>query len=189
MNENVLLMRKAKQQLQGKWVNVAIAALIYYAIMGIAGATYLLEFLVGGPLMFGLFLYLACIVDTNNSNYNLLFKGFERFVDTMVAGLLYSLAVTVGTLLLIVPGIIVACGLSMTFLIMVDDPNISGVDALSQSWNMMKGHKWEFFCLMFRFIGWILLAILTCGVGFLFLTPYMMTTQLNYFRKLRYGTF
>lgn len=189
MNENILLMRRAKEQLAGKWVNVAVGSLIYLVIMGVAGSTSLLELIVYGPLTFGFYLYLACNVDTGVNNLNLLFKGFERFTDTLVAGLLYSLAVGVACLLLIVPGIIVACGLSMTFFIMVDDPNISGMDALQQSWNMMKGHKWDYFCLCFRFIGWILLSVLTCGIGFIFLTPYIVIASQNFYRKLRYGAF
>ncbi|MCH5235168.1 MAG: DUF975 family protein [Muribaculaceae bacterium] len=189
MNENVMLMRRAKAQLQGKWVNVALGSLIYLAIMAIASSTSLIELIVYGPLTFGYILYIACNVDTNVNNLNLLFKGFERFVDTLVAGLLLSLAVGFGTLLLIVPGIIVGCGLSMTFFIMVDDPNISGIDALQQSWNMMSGHKWDYFCLMFRFIGWILLSIITCGIGFIFLEPYMVAASQNFYRKLRYGTY
>ena len=189
MNENILLMRKAKEQLSGKWVNVAIGSLIYLVIMAVASSTSLIELIVYGPLTFGFYLYIACLVDTNVNNLNLLFKGFERFADTLVAGLLYSVAVGIGICLLIVPGIILACGLGMTFFIMVDDPNVSGLDALQQSWNMMKGRKWDFFCLNFRFIGWILLSILTCGIGFIFLTPYMVTAFQNFYRKLRYGTF
>lgn len=189
MNENVMLMRRAKAQLSGKWVNVAIGSLIYLVLMAIAGTTYLLELIIYGPLTFGFILYLACNIDTGVNNFNLLFKGFERFADTLVAGLLYSLAVGIGLCLLIVPGIIVACGLSMTFFIMVDDPNISGIDALQQSWNMMRGRKWDYFCLQFRFIGWLLLAILTCGIGMIFLQPYMVAASQNFYRKLRYGTF
>ncbi|MCH5241171.1 MAG: DUF975 family protein [Muribaculaceae bacterium] len=189
MNENVMLMRRAKAQLEGKWVNVALGSLIYLAIIAIASSTSLIELIVYGPLTFGYILYIACNVDTNVNNLNLLFKGFERFADTLVAGLLYSLAVGFGMVLLIVPGIIVSCGLSMTFYIMVDDPNISGIDALQQSWNMMRGRKWDYFCLQFRFIGWILLSILTCGIGFIFLQPYLVATSQNFYRKLRYGTY
>lgn len=184
-----MLMRRAKAQLSGKWVNVALGSLIYLVIMGVAGSTYLLELLVYGPLTFGFYLYLACNIDTGVNNFNLLFKGFERFADTLVAGLLYSLAVGIGLCLLIVPGIIIACGFSMTFFIMVDDPNISGIDALQQSWNMMRGHKWDYFCLQFRFIGWMILAILTCGIGMILLLPYMVVASQNFYRKLRYGTF
>lgn len=189
MNENVMLMRRAKAQLEGKWVNIALGSLIFIAIMAVASSTYIVELVIYGPLLFGYLLYLGCNIDTGVNNLNLLFKGFERFTDTLVAGLLYSLAVGVGTVLLIVPGIIVACGLSMTFFIMVDDQNISGIDALQQSWNMMKGRKWDFFCLNLRFLGWILLSILTCGIGYIFLLPYMMATFQNYYRKLRYGTY
>ena len=189
MNENLMLMRRAKAQLEGKWVNVALGSLIYLAIMAIAGSTSLIELIVYGPLTFGYILYIACNVDTGVNNLNLLFKGFERFADTLVAGLLFSLAVGIGLVLLIVPGIIVACGLSMTFFIMVDEPEISGIDALQKSWNMMQGHKWDYFCLQFRFIGWILLAILTCGIGFILLEPYMIAASQNFYRKLRYGTY
>lgn len=189
MNENVLLMRKAKSQLEGKWMNVALGALIYFVIMGVAGSTYLLELLAFGPLTFGYYLFISCNIDRGENNYNLLFKGFERFAETLVAGILYTLAVSLGCILLIVPGIIVACGFSMTFFIMNDDPNISGVDALKLSWNMMNGHKMEYFCLMLRFFGWFLLAVLTCGIGFFWLSPYIVATTLNYYRKLRYGTY
>lgn len=189
MNENVALMRKAKQQLEGKWVNIAIGSLIYIVIIALAGSTSILEFLIYGPLTFGYYLYIGCNIDTNVNNFNLLFKGFERFVDTMVAGLLISLACGIGYILLIVPGIIVSCGFAMTFFIMADDPNISGIDAMSQSWNMMRGQKWNLFCLWFRFIGWLLLSIITCGIGYIFLLPYMTAATMNFYRKLRYGTF
>lgn len=189
MNENVLFMRKAKEQLSNNWLNVAIGTLVYILIMAAASFTYIAELLLYGPLTFGYYLYLACIVDTKQNNFNLLFKGFERFVDTLIAGLIYSLAVSLGILLLIVPGIIMACGLSMTFFIMIDDPNISGMDALQKSWNMMRGHKWDFFCLNLRFIGWLLLCIITCGIASLFINPYMTVSYQNFYRQLRYGTF
>lgn len=184
-----IFMRKAKMQLTNKWVNVAVASLVYIVLIGVATSIYVGGLIVGGPLTFGYILYIACCVDTGNSAFNLLFKGFDRFAETLVAGLIYYLAVFFGGLLLIVPGIILACGLSMTFYIMVDDPNVSGLDALQRSWTMMKGHKWDFFCLQWRFIGWALLCVLTCGIGYVFLYPYMTAANLNFYRQLRYGTF
>lgn len=183
------MLRKAKAQLADNWLNVAIATLIFMVIIGAASCTYVGELLLTGPLSFGFALYIMCVADTRRSDLNLLFKGFERFVDTMVAGLLLSLIVSIGTALLFVPGIIASCGLSMTFFIMAEDKTISGVDALQLSWNMMRGHKWDYFCLMCRFIGWILLACLTCGIGFLWLYPYMTTTSYNYYCQLRYGSY
>ena len=54
---------------------------------------------------------------------------------------------------------------------------------------MMNGHKMDFFCLQLRFIGWALLCVITCGIGFLWLAPYMTAASLNFYRQLRYGTF
>lgn len=188
-NDYVAMMRQAKAKLSNNWVNAVIATLIYMALLSAASCTYVGELIVFGPLTFGYVLYLMCLADTGRSDFNLLFTGFSRFVETLVAGLLMSLAVSVGMILLIVPGIILGLGLSMTFFIMADDRNISGIDALQASWNMMNGHKMELFCLILRFIGWILLCILTCGIGYLWLEPYMSLAQLNFYRQLRNGTF
>ncbi len=187
--DNVLFMRKAKEQLSNNWTNGVVATLIYLVIMGAASSTGFGELILEGPLTFGYVLYMACIIDTRVNNLDLLFRGFNRFVETLVAGLLVSVAVGIGMVLLIVPGVILACGLSMTFFIMADDANISGIDAVKQSWDMMNGHKMDYFCLQLRFIGWALLSVLTCGIGFLWLTPYMTAASLNFYRQLRYGTF
>ena len=189
MNENVLLIRRAKEQLSGKWGNVAIAALVFLALNAVADMSYFITLIVYGPLCFGFYLYLAAYIDTGENNLNLLFKGFERFGETLIAGLLYIIALTIGTILLIIPGIILALGLSMTFFIMVDEPEISGFDALKKSWDMMRGQKWNLFCLWLRLFGWFLLSILTCGIGFIFYVPYQVAVFQNFYRKLRYGTF
>lgn len=184
-----LFMRKAREQLADNWTNALLGTLIYLAIMGAASLTYVGELVLTGPLTFGYVLFIGCLADTKTTNLNLLFKGFDRFVETLIAGLLVTIAVSVGTAFLIVPGIIMACGFGMTFFIMADDAGISGLDAMKLSWEMMNGHKWDFFCLQFRFIGWILLSLIVCGVGFLWLAPYMTTASLNFYRQLRYGTF
>ena len=189
MVDNVSLMRKAKAQLSGNWINAVIATLIYMAIICAASFTYVAQLVLAGPLTFGYFLFMACLADTRVNNLNLLFKGFDRFGETLVAGLLLLLGTSVGFALLIVPGVIVALGFSMTFFIMTDDANISGIDALKLSWQIMDGHKWELFCLLFRFIGWATLCILTFGLGTLWLQPYMTLTMLNFYRSLRYGTY
>ncbi len=187
--DNVLFMRKAKAQLAGQWMEAALGSLIYIVLMAAVSATYIGELILYGPLTLGYVLFISRLVDTKNNGLDILFSGFNRFVETLIAGLLYTVAVSIGTALLIVPGVILALGFGMTFFIMADDQNISGIDALKMSWNMMQGHKWDFFCLQLRFIGWILLAIITCGIGFFWLYPYMLTASLNFYRQLRYGTF
>lgn len=183
------MMRRAKQMLADNWLNAAIATLIYYAIYTAASFTGFGQIILYGPMTFGYVLYLGCLGDTRRSDFNLLFRGFNRFMETLIAGLLYVLIVLAGSILLLIPGIIASLGLALTFYIMLDDPYISGTDAIQLSWNLMKGHKWDLFCLWLRFLGWALLCLLTCGIGYLFLMPYMYLAMLNFYRKIRYGSF
>ena len=76
-------------------------------------------------------------------------------------------------LLLIIPGIIAALRYSQTWYILSEDKNIGALEAINKSKEMMVGNKWKLFCLYFRFFGWFILCILTLGLGFIVLGPYM----------------
>jgi len=43
------------------------------------------------------------------------------------------------------------------------------------------GHRWKLFCLGLRFIGWILLCLLTFGIGLLWLWPYMGVSYARFY--------
>ncbi|MDE6299453.1 MAG: hypothetical protein K2M10_07400, partial [Muribaculaceae bacterium] len=120
MNDHVMMMRQAKQMLANNWLNAAIGALIYTIISAAASFTYIGSLILYGPLTFGFILFIACLADTKVTNFELLFRGFNRFVETLVAGLLYSLIVGVGFELLIVPGVIAASGSSQVFFSLFD---------------------------------------------------------------------
>lgn len=69
--------------------------------------------------------------------------------------------------------------------ILRDHPELSITETLWTSRMMMKGHKWEFFVLELSFIGWALLCILTLGIGYLWLIPYMQMTIAKFYEKIR----
>lgn len=48
---------------------------------------------------------------------------------------------------------------------------------------LSKGNRVEFYGMAFSFIGWCLLAILTCGILYIWLTPYMNLSVVNMYRK------
>ncbi len=74
---------------------------------------------------------------------------------------------------------------SQVFYILSDNPTTGAYEAIQLSVSMMDGLKWKLFCLGFRFIGWSLLALLTCGIGFLWLYPYMMTSYAHFYDDVR----
>jgi uncharacterized membrane protein len=88
-------------------------------------------------------------------------------------------------LLLIVPGIIAALSYSMTYFIIAENDSIGSLEAITKSKEMMRGNKWKLFCLCCRFLGWILLCILTIGIGFLWLYPYMMVSFAKFYDDIK----
>lgn len=170
----------AKQNFSKVWLMSSVATLLY-SLLNSATQSFLIF---TGPFAYGYADYIRQTIQRENTDLNPLISGFNRFVETMVAGLLYLLIICIGFYLLIVPGIIAALGLSMTFFIMVDDPNISGVDALRKSWQMMKGYKADYFLFCCRFIGWFLICVLTFGLASFVVTPYFNRAKWHYYRAL-----
>ena len=66
-----------------------------------------------------------------------------------------------------------------------DYPELGAREALRMSRELMKGHKWDLFVLQLTFLGWLILAILTCGIGLLWLTPYMYAAQGHFYQDLK----
>ena len=65
-----------------------------------------------------------------------------------------------------------------------DNLHLSGKEIVMQSKEIMNGHRWEYFVLNISFIGWFLLSILTLGIGFLWLIPYMQVTEVKFYESL-----
>ncbi len=140
-----------------------------------------------------IFTYLACAYFRdfvknkvpNNKGFFKPIKSFSHAVKVIVANILVGLIVTLGFILLIVPGIIWSLSYSQVNFILGEKKDISISEALRLSKMMMSGRKWEYFSLLFSFIGWILLGILTCGILYFWLYSYISTAQALYYEELK----
>ncbi|MBO4536258.1 MAG: DUF975 family protein [Bacteroidales bacterium] len=113
-------------------------------------------------------------------------KGFANgYLHNVLGMFLMELFVFLWSLLLVIPGIIKALAYAMTPYILVENPEIPAYDAIKLSEKMMMGHKWELFVLYLSFIGWFLLACLTFGIGFLWLTPYIEMSVCEFYEDLK----
>ena len=113
------------------------------------------------------------------------FDGIRRnFLGTMLTGILYNLFVAIGAFLLVVPGIIFSYSFSMAFYIINDHPEMSAIEALRESNRLMKGHKMEYFFLQMSFIGWIIVGLLTLGLGLFWVSAYMNTANAVFYNQL-----
>lgn len=65
-----------------------------------------------------------------------------------------------------------------------DFAELDGKGSVQKSEDLMKGHRLEFFYLQLSFIGWSILAVLTFGIGFIFLEPYIEVTNAKFYDNL-----
>ncbi len=106
------------------------------------------------------------------------FKSFGRY---FMASALLFVYICLWTCLFIVPGLIKAFSYALTPYILRDNPQLSPQEAITLSSRMMDGHKLRLFKLYISFLGWFLLSILTCGIGFLWLFPYMKSSEVAFY--------
>lgn len=73
---------------------------------------------------------------------------------------------------------------SQAFYILLDFPDYSSLDLMRVSKKIMKGHCGRLFYLYISFVPLYLLALLSCGIGFLFITPYVRMTMAYFYMDL-----
>lgn len=114
-----------------------------------------------------------------------MFSQLKNILPAFCTTFLVGLFTFLWSLLLVIPGIVKACAYSQAMYILADDPSIGPMEAIRRSKAMMDGHKMEFFMLGLSFVGWALLGVLTFGILYIWLIPYMNTTYANYHKSLK----
>ena len=191
---------RAKEQLRGNWAvaigtvlvsNIILQVEMGYKVaskLGMDGMSYsldLITLLLGGVISVGLCRFLLDMATKRREpRFDTLFSNFNIYLKTLGLNILITLAVLAGTLLFIVPGIIVSLMFSQAFYILSEDPSKSITQCINESVNLMNGHKWDLFYLNLTFIGWWLLSILTFGIAALWVAPYQKLTEANFYLDL-----
>lgn len=72
-------------------------------------------------------------------------------------------------------------GIALSFYLMFDFPQKTGKEVLRLCWHLMKGKRLRLFCLDLSFLPLMLLCVLSFGIGFLWLQPYIQMTYTFFF--------
>ena len=197
---------QAREALRNQWGDAAIVSLIILfiaiaistpsVITSLKGSewgssiTTLLSVLVL-PLQYAFYISLLDRVrsnETNIVNYTITYARQHAYANTrfLVAGLLIMiLSSLLAVVTLGIGAIILSYAYGMVPYLLHDYPELSAREAMKISREMMRGQKWNLFVLDLTFIGWILLSILTAGIGMIFVEPYMSTTRAAYYEDLK----
>lgn len=125
------------------------------------------------------------VAGDNNLTSNMFSMALGNYWHKVWGMLLVGIFISLWSLLLVIPGIIKAFSYSMTPYILEENPELSANEAIDRSRAMMRGHKFDLFWLYLSFIGWAILCLFTAGIGFLWLAPYVTTTQAAFYEEVK----
>ena len=69
--------------------------------------------------------------------------------------------------------------------IMVENPEIKIIECMNRSRKMMNGVKFKYFKLQLSFIGWWIFSIFTLGIAALWVNPYVMLANTNFYEEIK----
>ena len=198
----------ALDRLRGNWAPAIVASLIFIlvamlcsgnrflqaalhvspgAAFALAGATSLLTFFVLVPLQVGYYNAIRQMYERRDYDVtgNMIRLSLSNYLHKVGGMFLMTVKVMLWMCLFIIPGFIMALAYAMTPYILEEHPEIGIWEASTRSREMMRGHKFDLFYLELSFIGWVLLGALTCGIGMLWVSPYMSAALAAFYNDLK----
>lgn len=210
MMTNSELRRTARRHLEGRWGDLVLVTFLYYIISSalsfpfqlgmdesiwkafpipfewkapvISGGCVLLFLLL--PLQWGYQVTFLRAWREEPADIATLFHGYGDFWRIFSTMFLQQLYILLWTLLLIVPGVVKALSYAMTPYILRDHPELSRRAAIHLSREIMAGNKGRLLLLWLSFLGWAVLALFTCGIGFLWLAPYIGVSEAGFYEDV-----
>ncbi len=142
------------------------------------------------PLGVGLAQYYIKLVrgEKVNLKETILSKYKKEYMWKIIGITIYSnLIISLFALLFVIPGIIYALKYAMlTFLLAeATSEELHTKNMLQKSNELMDGYKADYFSFQLSFLGWIFLSVLTFGILYIWILPYMVTARIMYYEELK----
>lgn len=152
-----------------------VAGLSLVAWMGMfaAGSLPLVGWIFNAVISAG---YLACLLRVRQkqnfdfADFFWAFGNMNRFLNVILAGVIVLMAIVMGTVFLIIPGLFLWIMLSLTNFILVNGDK-DAVTSVKESWVLVSGNWWSVFGLMIFLGGLNILGAMCFFVGLLVTWP------------------
>ena len=156
--------------------------------LSVSGACALASILLIAPLQWANENALLDVVrEPNTRVFSVTWDNFKREFAALVPSyvLVFLVILGIGAITLGIGAIIFGLAYAMVPFVIHDNPDIAAVDALRTSRQIMKGHKRQLFVLYLSFIGWFLLGMITLGIAFFWIQPYIYATLAAFYEDIR----
>jgi len=138
--------------------------------LGIRGGSSLISFPVQAFMMGGMMLLALRVAKGEPYRFGDIFGGAPFFLSVLLTQLLTAIAVGIGCVFLIVPGVILGLGLMMTMPAIVDR-KLGPIEAMQESWRITTGHKGALFLFLLLALVLMIAGLCACGVGMFVAAP------------------
>jgi uncharacterized membrane protein len=170
--------------LKPHWLPVSVMFLLLSIVGAVPYIGPCITLVLRGTIMVGIYRAVLGMLAGRTPTIEMMFGGFDRFGQAFVATLVCSILIGLGTLLFIVPGIILALMWMFTI------PVIAETDqdfwtAMQTSAALTQGYRWNLFCLCLAFIPVMLLGLLCCCIGVVVSQAVIYTSMALVYRFLQ----
>ena len=135
------------------------------------------------PATVGMLYYMLNLVRGKDYSLNNLKEFYDKIGILIGISIIVSIFVTLGCLLFIIPGIIIALNYTFVFYLFAEDKNLTLKEYLDKSKELIKGYRMDYFLFILSFIGWILLCFFIIPI--IWVIPYIQTAEILYYEKLK----
>ncbi|MFP7493139.1 DUF975 family protein [Terribacillus saccharophilus] len=151
-----------------------------FAGLIMVGIGYIICYTFFMPLFAGTSWMYLHLIRKEHTSVALMFTSFKYFPKLFAFGVIRLVLVALWSLLLIIPGILKYYSYSQTVYILRDEPDLSAMEAISESKRRMQGNRGKLFYLQLSFVGWYLLASITT-FGLIFTYPYYKAARASFY--------
>lgn len=144
----------------------------------------IINFFFAGPVYFGMAAFFLRLRREGNAEVKDVIAGFNNFLKYFLADLVMTIFIVLWTLLLIIPGILAYYRYSLTYYIMNDNPELTFMEAIERSKQLMDGNKMALFQLQLSFLGWFIIGLMTFGIGLIPLGAYYNGAKTAFYEEV-----
>ena len=178
---------------------------IYYTISSLETLATVIEILVTIVISFVGFGLIGAAIEISRGNeitlYNVFAKPFKNIKNIILYYLLIILVIVGYIILLLIPilniMVIMASFIAIPILLVYFYPvldiliylimdeeqeKLPFLETLKKANQIVKGHRVEYYGMIFSFIGWFILGLLTLGILYIWIVPYVIISMANMYR-------
>jgi len=171
------------------WLPLAGMVFVWVALGCVPYLGACVQFIIGGAILVGMWRAILGMIDGRAPEIGMMFGGFDQFGDAFLAYLVRTILVTLGFLLLIVPGVILALMWAFTFPVLAEN-RLGFWQAMHRSAVLTEGYRWRLLLLALACFLVLMLGLVALCVGIFVALPVCMTAFALAYRWLvaRKGT-